>query len=164
MSNLKIKGHTSPGMRKRNVREDYGRKKQAHFKVSKRHDRYPLSDSLLRTAATEEKDGCGVCNGQGQSGKFNETANRFGHGAAGQGQKQSEVRRKLVPENEAGRSTRGGSRRKEAGGRGWRRAPNCGVSTVEGAWTPKIEGETEEKSVNWQGKGETETEKEREMV
>lgn len=34
MSNLKIKGHTSPGMRKRNVREDYGRKEQARFKVS----------------------------------------------------------------------------------------------------------------------------------
>lgn len=42
-----------------------------------------------------------VYDGQGWSGKFNETENRFGHGAAGRGQKQSEVRRKQ-PGNEAG--------------------------------------------------------------
>lgn len=58
---------------------------------------------------------------QGWSGKFNKTANRFGHGAAGRGQKQSEVRRKQ-PGNEADRSVE----RRRGEGVGWRRVGGRG--------------------------------------
>ena len=90
------------------MQQDHQVKRSAHFKISNSTAIIRCRIRYPKLAAVAEKDDCGVCNGQGQSGKFNETANRFDHGAAGQEQKQSEVRRKLVLENEAGRATRGG--------------------------------------------------------
>lgn len=147
MRNLKIKGHVSSRVgekRERLTWEDHDRKRRAHSKVSNSTAVIRCRTRYPELAVVAEKDSCGVCTEQGQSGKFNETANRFGHGAAGQGQKQSEVRRKLVPENETGRSTRGGSRRKRSGKRMEKRT-ELSISTVEGTGIPKIERDREEK-------------------
>lgn len=163
MSNLKIKGHTSPGIRKRNVREDYGRKKQAHFKVSNgttvircrtRYFEQPPPKRKTAAASATGKDSLENLTKQRIDLVTEQLARDRSNQKSG-GSSYRRMRPVGLPEGVAeGRGW----------GRGWRRAPNCGVSTVEGAWTPKIEGETEEKSVNWQGKGETEIEKEREMV
>lgn len=82
--------------------EDHGGKEQAHSRVPNDAAVSRCRTRSAELAAVVEKDNDSVYDGQGWSGKFNETANRFSHGAAGRGQKQSEVRRKLVPGNEAG--------------------------------------------------------------
>lgn len=122
------------------MKEDYGRKKRAHFKVSNsttvircrtRYSEQPPPKRKTAAASAMGKDSLENLTKQRIDLVTEQLARDRSNQKSG-GSSYRRMRPVGLPEGVAeGRDWR----------RGWKREPNCGVSTVEGARAPKIEGD-----------------------